>query len=293
VANQLSDSVSVVERDGTVVTTIPLTENTMPGTVSPVALAVNTNQGYFYGMVYVIGSVSNNMYHLSLNHKVVDINGTGKRPTEIRFDNESNELVIKNLVSKSTTRINAQTQVQTETPWGILDQFRLDDQVETKPDFAKVTTRKNLLTIFNASRSPTVTINDEYHEEREDFKFSPGMLKHLKIVASGERRVNALQLLQKSIAGKEICKTLSLGNYQSPQSFQNVSEVFGVDGSMLDGQNSWCFKIGGLQTITFILYYKKMEMYNLLPEKASLAYGVQMSKGIPKRVPKNPFKSNL
>lgn len=293
VANQLSDSVSVVERDGTVVTTIPLTENTMPGTVSPVALAVNTNQGYFYGMVYVIGSVSNNMYHLGLNHKVVDINGTGKRPTEIKFDNESNELVIKNLVSKSTTRINAQTQVQTETPWGIIDQFRLVDQVETEPDFAKVTTRKNLLTIINWSKSPTVTINDEYHEEREDFKFSPGMLKHLKIVASGERRVNALQLLQKSIAGKEICKTLSLGNYQSPQSFQNVSEVFGVDGSMLDGQNSWCFKIGGLQTITFILYYKKMEMYNLLPEKASLAYGVQMSKGIPKRVPKNPFKSNL
>ena len=165
--------------------------------------------------------------------------------------------------------------------------------METAPDFAKVTTRKNLLTIFNSSRSPTVTINDEYHEEREDFKFSPGMLKHLKIVASGERRVNALQLLQKSIAGKEICKTLSLGNYQSPQSFQNVSEVFGVDGSMLDGQNSWCFKIGGLQTITFILYFKKMEMYNLLPEKAPLAYGVQMSKGIPKRVPKNPFKSNL
>ena len=118
-------------------------------------------------------------------------------------------------------------------------------------------------------------------KSEEDFKFSPGMLKHLKIVASGERRVNALQLLQRCIAGKEICKTLSLGNYQSPQSFQNVSEVFGVDGSMLDGQNSWCFKIGGLQTITFILYYKKMEMYNLLPEKAPLAYGVQMSKGIP------------
>ena len=100
VANQLSDSVSVVERDGTVVATIPLTENRMPGTVSPVALAVNTNRGYFYGMVYVIGSVSNNMYHLNLNHKVVDVNGTGKRPTEIRFDNATNELVIKNVVFK-------------------------------------------------------------------------------------------------------------------------------------------------------------------------------------------------
>ena len=164
---------------------------------------------------------------------------------------------------------------------------------ESTSKIAKVTTQLNLLSIFNSSKSPTVTINDEYHEEREDFKFSPGMLKHLKIVASGERCVNALQLLQKSIAGKEICKTLSLGNYQSPQSFQNVSEVFGVDGVMLDGQNSWCFKIGALQTITFILYYKKLEMYNLLPEKASLAYGVQMSKGVPKRVPKNPFKSIL
>lgn len=292
VANQLSDSVSVVARDGTVIATIPLTENAMPGTVSPIALAVNTNSGYFFGMVYVIGSVNNTMYHIGLNHKMVDANRTGKRPTEILFDNETNELVIKNIVSKSTTRINAETQAQTETPWGIQDQFRLVDN-ESTSDLAKVTTQLNLLTIFNASKSPTVTINDEYHEEREDFKFSPGMLKHLKIVASGERRVNALQLLQKSIAGKEICKTLSLGNYQSPQSFQNVSEVFGVDGVMLDGQNSWCFKIGGLQTITFILYYKKLEMYNLLPEKASLAYGVQMSKGVPKRVPNNPFKSIL
>ncbi len=292
VANQLSDSVSVVALDGTVIATIPLTENTMPGTVSPVALAVNTNSGYFFGMVYVIGSVNNTMYHIGLNHKVVDANRTGKRPTEIRFDSNTNELVVKNIVSKSTTRINAKTQAQTETPWDIQDQFRLVDS-ESTSKIAKVTTQLNLLSIFNSSRSPTVTINDEYHEEREDFKFSPGMLKHLKIVASGERRVNALQLLQKSIAGKEICKTLSLGNYQSPQSFQNVSEVFGVDGVMLDGQNSWCFKIGGLQTITFILYYKKLEMYNLLPEKASLAYGVQMSKGVPKRVPKNPFKSIL
>lgn len=223
VANQLSDSVSVVARDGTVIATIPLTENAMPGTVSPVALAVNTNSGYFFGMVYVIGSVNNTMYHIGLNHKMVDANRTGKRPTEILFDNETNEIVIKNIVSKSTTRINAVTQAQTETPLEIQDQFRLVDNDSTSK-IAKVTTQLNLLTIFNASKSPTVTINDEYHEEREDFKFSPGMLKHLKIVASGERRVNALQLLQNSIAGKEICKTLSLGNYQSPQSFQNVSE---------------------------------------------------------------------
>lgn len=288
IANQLSDSISVVNKLGIVIMTISLSKINLPGTVSPVALAVNSNiSNAMYGSVYVIGSVSNKMYHINLEHEVVDSFETGIRPSAILFRPQDNKLQVSHIVSKDILIIDPNKNYNERSSAQNLVSRRVTDNPF---EDVKVFTQQNRVTFKTSITSPTITVNEEYHEEREDFKFSPGMLKHLKIIASGTRRVNALQMLQKSMAGKEICKTLSLGNYQSPQSFQNVSEVFDVDGYMVDGQNSWCFKIGPYQTITFLLYYKKLEMYNLLPEKSRLATGVEMSKGLPKRVPINPFK---
>ena len=140
---------------------------------------------------------------------------------------------------------------------------------------------KNQIRIRGVIQSPTVTVNEEYYEDREDFQHNPAMVGHVKLVASGEDRINALQIIEKSVTGTEICKTISLSNSQSPQNFANVSEAFDFDGNLIDGHVTWCFKINPLQQVTFLIYYQQIEMYNLLPEKSRISTGVQMSKGIP------------
>jgi hypothetical protein len=139
----------------------------------------------------------------------------------------------------------------------------------------------NQIRIRGTIQSPTVTVNEEYYENREDFQHNPAMVSHVKLVASGEDRINALQLIEKSVTGTEISKTISLSNSQSPQNFANVSELFDMNGNLIDGHVTWCFKINPKQQVTFLIYYHQFEMYNLLPEKTRISTGVQMSKGIP------------
>ena len=54
-----------------------------------------------------------------------------------------------------------------------------------------------------------------------------------------------------------------------------------MEGSMIDGLNSWIFKIAGLQTITLLVYYRQFEMYHLLPETAPKAVDLRPGNGIP------------
>lgn len=411
VANQLSDSVSVLDVSGTLIAAIKLRDGGLVGSVSPVALAVNIDKSYDgYGTVYVIGSVSNKVYWIDRNHKVFKTGTTGNRPTSIALDGVNNRLLIGNIVSQTITVLDLSTQQQmavqlkgvpkniaivptngeafvvtnngssilvidannklkttigpfearitaiayhpvtkkmyladaalnvaividTEN-YKVTKQIRVginpnaiayepiskqlyvanqgdqdysiidvnENVVETKklenfniglaihPEksiIATTDTGGDMVNIFSQISEPKVTINDGYHEDREDFQHNPTILKHLRVIASGTERLNALQLLENSIAGKEKCTTLSFRNYDSPQNFANVSELYDIDGTIIDGENSWRFKIAGKQKITFLLYHKQFEMYSLLPETARKSTGVKMSKGIPKNWLKN------
>ncbi len=131
----------------------------------------------------------------------------------------------------------------------------------------------------------SVTANASYEQYREDFQHNPALVSHLKIVASGVARLHTLQLIERSVSGKETCETLSLTRYLSPQNFCNVLEVFDMEGYLLDGHSTWCFKINPKQVVTFLIYHKQIEMYHFVPEKSRQSLGVQMSKG-------NPLNSN-
>lgn len=194
--------------------------------------------------------------------------------------NPHNQLMyIGSSLNRTITRIDAKHQiVDTIKAQG----FSSGIAFSTKEDILAVSDASNdTVTIEGNSLRPTVTVNDEYFEYREDFQHNPTLISHLKIVASGDDRINALQRIERSITGKEICRTLSLSNYQSPQNFSNISEVFDMDGDIVDGHTIWCFKINPKQVVTFLMYHKQFEMYNVLPEKSRISTGVQMSKGIP------------
>lgn len=203
----------------------------------------------------------------------------GSNPVALAYNVHNALMYVANLGDQTFTRINATHQVvdtiQSES-------FSLGLAISTKEDIVVVSNSANdTVTISGKQGGSTVTVNDEYYEYREDFQHNPTLMSHLKIVASGEDRINALQLIEKSVTGKETCQTLSLSNHQSPQNFGNISEVFDIDGNIIDGHSTWSFKINPKQLVTFLIYHKQFEMYSMLPDKSRISTGVQMSEGIP------------
>ena len=147
--------------------------------------------------------------------------------------------------------------------------------------FSSDTATNTVNVIGYSPQSSSITIDEDFAQKSEDFQHNPALVKHVKFVLSGTERFKVLTLREERVTGTIKNIPLSFRNYDNPQNFLNVSEVFGMEGSMIDGINSWIFKIAGLQTITLLVYYKQFEMYNLLPETAPKAKDLHPKTGIP------------
>tara|TARA_R110002049_G_scaffold113040_3_gene263074 strand:+ start:1642 stop:3165 length:1524 start_codon:yes stop_codon:yes gene_type:complete len=294
------------------------TINNFPLIEAPRSIGVNTDNGDLYihglkdGAINIYNSIGNlkgragsvgsdivsfafhpinKMMYIGLNDidTVMAINpvtfvasikiDVGSNPVALAFNVHNGLMYVANLGDQTFTRINATHQVVDTIA---SESFNLGLAISTKEDIVAVSSSANdTVTISGNQGGPTVTVNEEYYESREDFQHNPTLISHLKIVASGEDRINALQLIEKSVTGKEACQTLSLSNHQSPQNFGNISEVFDIDGNIIDGHSTWSFKINPKQVVTFLIYHKQFEMYSMLPDKSRISTGVQMSAGIP------------
>ena len=230
--------------------------------------------------MYMVLNNSNSVSVLdTVRFGVITKLSVGKDPVAIVYNPHNGLMYIGNRGDQTLSRINSKHQVidtiKTES-------FGLGLAISSKDEIIGVSnSADDTVSISGLQSGPTVTVNEEYYEDREDFQHNPAMVGHVKLVASGEDRINALQIIEKSVTGTEICKTISLSNSQSPQNFANVSEVFDFDNNLIDGHVTWCFKINPLQQVSFLIYYNQIEMYNMLPEKSRISTGVQMSKGIP------------
>ena len=123
--------------------------------------------------------------------------------------------------------------------------------------------------ISYSAESSAVTINEEYEAKREDFKFKPALVEHVKFVLSGTARFRVLKLEKETVTGTTTIEPISFNGYHSPQNFGNVAEVFEMKGTIIDGKHGWVFKIGGRQTITLLTYYTQpqTDLFNQILEK--------------------------
>lgn len=110
VANQLSDSVSILSASGELVTTITL-EDTYPGLLSPVALAVHDNPASpDFGKVYVAGSVSDTVSVINANNVLTaTIPLDAQRPVALAFNRVNNNLYVACLASREILVIDGHT----------------------------------------------------------------------------------------------------------------------------------------------------------------------------------------
>ncbi len=119
---------------------------------------------------------------------------------------------------------------------------------------------------YELKTSMGVQFDEDYEERKQDFKYNPALLKHVRFSMSGELYFPSLKLIHQNATGKVREQTLSLNDYRSPQNFQNIFDATGLEGSFLDGQTAWKLRIAAGQRISAILYYTQMEMYRLMPE---------------------------
>ena len=230
-----------------------------------------------FNSFYAASFTTDEIYVINANTLDIDFKYLGiSKPSRLVFEKDSKLIRVLSQSDSTLKTLSLNFTIIGSEEINEYDSFSLN---ESSSVF--ISSANNQIRIRGTIQSPTVTVNEEYYEDREDFQHNPAMVGHVKLVASGEDRINALQITEKSVTGTEICKTISLSNSHSPQNFANVSEVFDFDGNLIDGHVTWCFKINPLQQVTFLIYYNQIEMYNLLPEKSRISTGVQMSKGIP------------
>lgn len=158
VANQLSNTVSVITTSGAVVTVIRLHPSQFPGYNSPVAVAVNTKtDSPHYGTVYVVGSVANTVSVIDLSHQVINEIAVGVRPVAIAFNPVNENLYVSNLVDDTVSVIDTQTETVSTTlsvgqhPMGIgINPVNGDTFVCNSGD--------NSVSVFDQTHSPITTV---------------------------------------------------------------------------------------------------------------------------------------
>lgn len=137
-------------------------------------------------------------------------------------------------------------------------------------------------TIGYLEQSSAVVMDEGLAEKNQEFQYNPILIKHAKFILSGEERFKTLKLTTAGATGNSTTQTISFGAYDSPQNRQNISEVYGLKGTVIDGAHGWEFDIAPKQTITILIYYHPFDRYSLLPETTSKSMGVEMSKGMAK-----------
>ncbi len=116
VANQLSNNVSVITPTGGLVTLIQLQPSNLPGSNSPVAVAVNTrSDSPNYGTVYVAGSVADTISVIDLGYNVTGEIATGPRPVDIAFNPVNENLYVANLAGDTVSVIDTNTETVSAT----------------------------------------------------------------------------------------------------------------------------------------------------------------------------------
>ncbi|WP_346881301.1 YncE family protein [uncultured Algibacter sp.] len=255
-------------------------------TIANQGLAVSTSNGkfgYHNKSVQLYFSLTDSNTIIALDNEAFTIKEpieVGNSPFSMAYNETTEQLYVANRTDQTYTLIS---ETGTVTDTIALSAFDTGLAISSKEDIVLSTAiNSNSIGIKKITRTPAISFNEEYEEYREDFQHNPAVLQHLRVINSGNEKLNALQFIHKSVTGKETCTTHSFRNYDSPQNFANVSELYDVKGAIIDGRSSWCLNIPANQKITLLLYHKQFDVYDLLPETSRKSIGVQMSKGIPK-----------
>jgi len=103
-----------------------------------------------------------------------------------------------------------------------------------------------------------VVIDDDYLEKAESTKYNPIYVGHIRFSFTDNDMFKTMALITKHSTGSVQQRIVSTGNYISPQHWQSIIDIYDLEGLIIDGENSWEFKIAPLQSITILVHYRQL-----------------------------------
>lgn len=113
-----------------------------------------------------------------------------------------------------------------------------------------------ILIIGIGKSAQVITASENYLGVLQDFQYEPVLLKHVKMLYSGNAIAPLVKVGSKSSAGKKTSQLISLSKYKSPQHFSSIYEVMEFKGKVIDGRTFWEVLIPPEQSVTMVLYYQ-------------------------------------
>jgi len=104
-----------------------------------------------------------------------------------------------------------------------------------------------------------VVIDEDYLEKIENTKYNSIYVDHIRFSFTDNDMFKTMVLKTKHSTGSVKQKIVSTGNYISPQHRQSIIDIYDLDGVIIDGENSWEFKIAPLQSITVLVHYRQLQ----------------------------------
>ncbi len=255
IANSGSDDVSVFDSSNALVTTIAAV-GTKP--VSATYHSLNDE-------MYVVAADSNNVFPITAaTHTLLAPIATGNSPYKSVFNTNNDYLYVGNRADNTLTVIAPDKSIRATISKGNVNIGFAVGQAENQ--LWVTDTTANLTNLIGYSdQSSSITISDNYGRDVKNFIHNPAIVKHTKWVLSGEARFKVLTFTEESQTGTKKSWPISLENYRSPKNFLNVSEVMDLEGTVIDGNTSWLFKVAGQQTISILVYFRQFQFKKYLP----------------------------
>ncbi len=256
VINSGDNSISIFSQDLQLLTTLTnVSPNAHPELVSAVIHPENN-------ILFVVATAANQLIPISLeNNRIGSPISVGNSPYGIVLHAENNFLYLGNRDDNSISVLQANG-----TVLGVIPREQVNIGLAYDPSTHAVLTSdtaKNTVIGLGFYDKPAIIIDGDYKEKREEFKYLAAYIKHVKFILSGEERFQVLSLLHETVTGKTQQKPIAFSAYDNAQSFANVSEVFELENTVLDGKHRWKFKIAPFQKITILVYYYQIETHKL------------------------------
>lgn len=261
VANSRRDDVTVYDTSNALLTTVN-------GISDPISLAYHPEQNE----MYVVSSSANHVRVIASDFSVSSPISTGRIPHTIVYNRHNNLMYVGNKRDReSYTIINPDRTVRTSLSLGLVNIGIAVNPFQNQ--LFSTNTRQNSVTIigFPKPQLPVVT-NESYELKKRQFQYSPVLVKHAKFIATANTPLSVLTLKQQESRGKTKETKIPLNAYQSPQQLINVADVYALEKSIINGNNSWEFALMPKQRISIIIYYKQLEVERLLPQKKFFNY---------------------
>lgn len=251
IANSSDNTVSVFDATNNLVTTI--------GGVGTTPVSVTYHP--INDEMYVVAAGSNEIFPIeSGTHNLLASIATGNNPYRSLFNPANNYLYVGNREDETFTVIAPDKSIRATISKGNVN-IGFAINTATNQVFVSDTSADSVNLIGYANQSSSISINEDYGHKSQNFMYNPGIVKHTKWVLSGTDRFKVLNHIEETPTGTKKTTPISHESYKNPQNFLNVSEMDALEGSIIDGKNTWQFKIAANQTITLLVYYRQYQFW--------------------------------